>query len=45
MPLFDQDLEYPMNACFCPERIHVSPPMNHRYDVLAGYKIYFVVYA
>ena len=33
---FDQDVEYPMNACLSPEPSHVSLPINPRFDVLAG---------
>ena len=35
---FDQDVEYPMNACLSPEPSHASPPINPRLDVLAGDK-------
>ena len=43
MSIFGQDIEYPMN-CMFPKQIHVSPPMNHRFDVMTGVKDIIVVY-
>ena len=43
MSTFGQDIEYPMNACLSPEPSHVSPPINPRFDVLAGDKDKIVV--
>ena len=43
---FDQDVEDPMNACLSPKPLHVSLPINPRFDVLAGDKnIIDVIYA
>ena len=41
---FDQDVEYPMNACLSPSQSHVSLPMNLSVDVLAGDKNIIVVF-
>ena len=44
--LFDQDVEDPMNACLSANQYMFFPPMNHRFDVLAGDKdIIVVIYA
>ena len=43
MSLLIENVEDPMNACLSPKPSHVSPPINPRFDVLAGDKNLSVV--